>query len=270
MIDEIIVNSPALFLQNRRLKRKLTQDERILYSMIDLYLASYIGFNASSAEDACKSVNRFCERYEADLNIYIDAGTYPCQGTHNSIELSRTDYDLFLIASCLFTQHRFQIMRQLVSNLALTFNRVLSIGIGSGLELELIKGNCQSVDAYDVSISDFAKHHHSEVIFHEQLFRGSGKLYNAIIALELLEHLSEPYDLLELFFDSLEKRGVVVCTTAKNVPQFDHLYNFVDQKDFEAKVRHIGFSLEQTTVIPHNYHFYNIDANNVFYILRKH
>ncbi len=55
------------------------------------------------------------------------------------------------------------------------------------------------------------------------------KKYDTIFAIELLEHLENPYEIMESFGRSLKKDGRLIITTARNVPQFDHLFNFTDE-----------------------------------------
>ena len=61
----------------------------------------------------------------------------------------------------------------------------------------------------------------------------------------------------------------IICTTAKNIPQFDHLYNFKSQINFENKIKKIGFKIIFKKIILHNLDLQNIKSDNVFYIIKK-
>ena len=67
----------------------------------------------------------------------------------------------------------------------------------------------------------------------------------------------------------MKKNSRLVCTTAKNIPQFDHLYNFTSSADFEKKVKKIGFKIFYSNKIDHLYDLQKINSNNIFYILKK-
>ena len=88
--------------------------------------------------------------------------------------------------------------------------------------------------------------------------------------IELLEHLSEPYILLEKCQKVLSEKGKIFLTTATNIPQFDHLYNFeASHQDFEKKIQNMGLSISFMEEIPHQYITLDIGAKNRFYILEK-
>ena len=55
----------------------------------------------------------------------------------------------------------------------------------------------------------------------------------------------------------------------KNIPQFDHMYNFRSQKSFEKRIKKIGFKIFLKKIILHEDEFQKIGSNNVFYILKK-
>ena len=86
---------------------------------------------------------------------------------------------------------------------------------------------------------------------------------------ELLEHLDQPYAFLADCRESLSPGGQLVVTTAANVPQFDHKYNFVPDDEFERRAALLGLAVEHQRVIPHAYPRTDISARNVFYVLKK-
>ena len=83
----------------------------------------------------------------------------------------------------------------------------LFIGCGPGLEIELVKNKFQKLYAYDLSINKFLLDKHPSVHFNECYFTGQndGLRYDVIYMIELLEHLNEPYILLEKSKSPLRK-----------------------------------------------------------------
>ena len=101
----------------------------------------------------------------------------------------------------------------------------------------------------------------------EELYRPTpGRLHDAVYAIELLEHLDDPYAFLKDCRDSLAPGGRAIVTTATNVPQFDHRYNFVSDEEFERRAADLGLRLEHKRVIPHDYARTQIVARNAFYV----
>jgi hypothetical protein len=150
------------------------------------------------------------------------------------------------------------------------YGNCLIVGVGSGLELALLRDKFRNIDAYDLSISGFCKHRFSDLNLYEKKFGPPcERKYNHIYAIELLEHLECPYEILSYFSRSVKKHGSLIVTTVKNVPQFDHLYNFRNEYEFEKNVKSLGFDILCKEVIRHNYVFFDVDANNCLYVLRE-
>ena len=93
--------------------------------------------------------------------------------------------------------------------------------------------------------------------------------FDTIFLIEFLEHLRKPYDFLEKIYRSMKNNSKIICTTAKNIPQFDHLYNFISAKNFENKVKKIGFKIKFKEKIIHDLDMERINSDNIFYILQK-
>ena len=143
--------------------------------------------------------------------------------------------------------------------------------MGSGLELEIINkvNNRINVDAYDICITEFVSRFKNVFNVIEGEFKGSYSVYDHIIAIELLEHLEDPFKFLQLCYNSLRKEGVLATTTATNMPQFDHLYNFDDDNYFKGKVENIGYLISIKEDLPHSYMIKDLNAKNTWYLLKK-
>jgi SAM-dependent methyltransferase len=213
----------------------------------------------------------FIRSYNKDMKIFVLTGKYPLQTDANRSALGRFEYDIVLLFSCLFSEHRFRIM-QLINEQSSIVNCGLFIGCGPGLEIELVKSSIQKLYAYDLSINDFLLTKHPTVQFKEAYFTGEDDnlRYDSIYLIELLEHLSEPYVLLRQCQNVLSENGKIFLTTATNIPQFDHLYNFeASNQDFEEKIKKMGLSISFMEDIPHQFITLDIGAKNRFYILKK-
>ena len=230
------------------------------------FLERYVAFNQISQQATVASYMETVRRYVRDIRAFQATGKYPLEIEPGQRELGRTDYDLFLILTILVTRHRCAIMEEMMK-LSLP-GRPLVIGVCSGVELGFIQAP-EGGDAYDLHINSFARQTFPQWNFHEKWYSPHGPLYGAVYAIELLEHLDEPYAFVADCHKSLLPGGRLVATTAADVPQFDHRYNFVSDEDFEQRVGRLGFEVESKRLIPHEYAQTDIKARNVFYVLRR-
>ena len=236
------------------------------------FLEGYAVFNHITQEAALASYIETNRRYVSDIQAFTIAGKYPLEMNPQLEGLGRTDYDLSLIISILVAPHRRIIMEEIMKTSIP--GKPLVIGVGSGIELGFIQA-AEGGDAYDLYINVFARQLFPQWSFHEELYRPSDRRYEAVYAIELLEHLDNPYSLVADCAQSLVPGGRFVTTTASNVPQFDHRYNFVSDEDFEKRIVELGFEMESKRVIPHEYRLMGIrardalQARNVFYVFRK-
>ncbi len=243
----------------------LENSELILYDSIQSYLLDYLNFYNIDMENVFKIIKKFQENYSEDIKNYLETNKYPYQ-LNNHFEITRVEYDIVLISSVLLSQHRFNIIKtahdlKLIGDIAV-------IGIGSGIELEFLDSVKSKIEAYDLSISDFAKTRFSNAILYEKKFELNLKKYDCVLALELLEHLEDPFILINDIFNSLNEKGRFVFTTTTNVPQFDHLYDF-DNELLDKEVQKIGFKIIMKDKISHTAKFDKVNAYNTFYIVEK-
>lgn len=243
-----------------------------LYLKLDRYLEEYCTYAEISSECAAEMYFEFIRRYAQDLKRFSKEGCYPTQTERSATPISREEYDVFLIASCLLTPHRFRIMQlvhEQAKHVAGSGKQALVIGVGSGIELLLINGYFDSIMAYDLKVPHFARDRFKNVTFHEKHFAvREGQEFSAILMIELLEHLNQPVPLLRAAHKSLAVDGKILATTARNVPQFDHLFNFSDPDAFESAATKIGLEIDLKERIPHDYSLSKVDADNVFYVFR--
>lgn len=267
MINAISECFDPLRFQLKRRLRQLDEADRRLFDAIDDYLGHYCTYARVGPIEVAQMYMDFSERYMAHVKEFLETGLYPMD-SENASAISRIEYDVFLLCSPLLTTHRFKLM-ELVNTLPVAGDRCAIIGAGAGLEMMLLNKRYTYKCAYDLEISDFVGEFHQDWKLHEKPFEAFSDEFDAIFAVELLEHLEDPQVLLGQMHGALKKGGECHVTTAKNVPQFDHLFNFTSSREFEESVEAMGFSITRSKVVAHDYLFTEIDANNVYYTLVK-
>ncbi len=237
-----------------------------LAALVADYLEAYCrhyGFDAARAGAVC---NDFTERYLADLAAFRKTGKYP-RALGKPASVKRVEYDLMLVLSYLLAEHRFTILRQLGQKAIATPTVV--VGCGSGVELKVLTTTvgCPRIDAYDISLNEFGVAHNNGVAFHETTFTSAQGKYGQAIAIELLEHLERPFELLARLLDSVPA-GRIIFTTAHNLPQFDHVYNFADL-EVEEWLAKRGERAIAADKIVHRMIDGSTDIYNKFYIVER-
>lgn len=237
------------------------------YKKILTFFDSYIQFHQLELNYIIEVYLKFLKKYKNDCIEFVKTDKYPYLLSQDEGVISRQDYDLVLILSTLLTEHRFQIMENVYCT---NCNDTLVIGIGPGIELLFINGG-KNIDAYDLEISDWLKKCFPSINFFEKIYsKKVKKKYNTIYLIELLEHLENPYNLLEDCFESLYKNGELRLTTATNIPQFDHKYNFeLSHIHFEKKLNEMGFYIKNKAVIKHKLKNNKFDSYNHYYTIIK-
>lgn len=244
----------------------VSESARLVRSVVADYLEGYAMFNGISPMEAIASYGGVVRRYVSDIRAFVETNKYPIELIANQPALSRSDYDLFLMLTILSTKHRCAVMEEILQFPAT--GKVLVLGVGSGVELALIGANADG-DAYDLYINPFARSAFPTWHFCENLYQPIGQHYDSVYAIELLEHLDQPYAFLADCHASLAPGGRLLVTTATNVPQFDHRFNFASDDEFEQRAGAVGFVVEHKRIIPHAYPRTEIGARNVFYSLTR-
>lgn len=242
-----------------------------LFDLLVSFIDQYIGYHKLSPKAVAKSYKSFIRSYNKDARLFSETGKYPLELDANRAEPLRTDYSIILLLSTLLTAHRFRIM-QLVRDTAIKDAKGLFVGCGPGLEIELLHKQIGKIVAYDLVLDDFLDvHFKDKVTFKADYFDGSGdEKYDCIYLIEILEHLIDPYELLEKCKRVLSAKGKIYLTTATNIPQFDHLYKFPKAHvDFDNRIKDMGLRIEMSEEIVHNYITKSIGSMNKFYILTQ-
>jgi len=222
-----------------------------------------------SESEVIESYKNFIESYNSYMKSFLKTNKYPFELEGNVDSLDRNSYDIILLMSIIVTKHRLRIMEYLQENLEQKFNNGLIIGCGPGFEIAELKDQFESFDAYDISINNILLEMEG-VNFHEEYFDGlSDKKYDRVYLIEILEHMKDPFELLESSKKVLSPSGQIICTTATNIPQFDHYYNFSkDHVHFESQLKSMGLHILDMENVVHNYFTVNVESKNRIYRLK--
>jgi len=240
-----------------------------LYDKLIAYADAYIVHHKLTPKEVSKSYLSFIKEYNKDARLFDETGQYPLELDADRGEPSRTAYSIILLLSTLLTFHRLRIM-QLIQNKTELGEAGLFIGCGPGLEIDLVRSKFTKLVAYDLTLDPFLRgYYFDSVDFRNAYFEGNGKeKYSHIYLIELLEHLADPYEILINCKKVLDEKGQLFLTTATNIPQFDHLYNFpADHMEFDEKLMEMGYSILYSEDIVHDYMTKSIGSANKFYIL---
>lgn len=268
-ILDSLLKDRFLFVCYENIPQEFSKSE--LYLIILNYLHEYVTYNLLDINTlSCYYLN-FIKSYNEDCKEFSKTQMYPYNRNHEIQHLSREEYDIILILSTLFTSHRFRIMKIIYDFKYSERDKSLFLGSGSGLELYLTYGKIGSSYAFDLTFNKFLTSYFANIKFHTELFDNQFiNFFELIFAIELLEHLQDPYELISKCYNALSYNGKLFLTTATNIPQFDHLYNFsANHEKLEKFVKQIGFSILFKETIKHNLSKVDIGSANHFYILIK-
>jgi 2-polyprenyl-3-methyl-5-hydroxy-6-metoxy-1,4-benzoquinol methylase len=171
------------------------------------------------------------------------------------LHVSRDHYDISLLLSIAFTNHRFEIMQQLeafVAGCEGDGGRIVSIGTGTGYEIERIARGLPDdwrIESYDIEESVQADARAlldyfgvaRPVTWGREFPLEAGRpdlngRYDAIVMCELLEHLPDPAAALRTARVCLKPSGRMFVTMAVNVAQEDHVYWYPDIRSCRAQI----------------------------------
>jgi hypothetical protein len=253
MIEEVCRLDRRMRLEHRALLAS-GEANQALVARIDAYLDRYCRASGITPEQIVESCFRFVTRYASDLENFLRTRKYPHQLPDSlAYRPTRSEYDLALMLSTVLTVPRHGIMRWLFEQ-DQDLGETLSIGVGSGLELDLVRSRVSCVTAYDPEIQPFCLQEFREARFIEREFAPeAGQSYDTVLLIELLEHLERPYDLLTQCVAELRPNGRMLVTLATNLPQFDHLFNFEVPKEFEARAARLGMDVVSRQTLYHSF-----------------
>jgi SAM-dependent methyltransferase len=184
------------------------------------------------------------------------------------LEVDRRVYDLGLLLSIVFTNHRFEIIQQLkrfLHSFPEAMGRIASIGAGPGYEIKLIAAALPGwkIESYDTSLeaqrraARFLDFFQVRVPVHfEDVFpfdAPAPKLrhqYDAIVLCEILEHLIDPSAALRAVRECLRPDGKAFVTMAINIAQEDHVFLYPDIASCRSQLAGNGFRVVSEWIAP--------------------
>lgn len=269
VIDKLRSANRLFEILHDRLKVNEVFDEK-LFRKLDDFTRNYLDFHKLEVDVAGEHYMDFIKSYNKDLRAFAKEGKFPLEIDPERKGPGRIPYNIILLFSCLFNPHRFRIM-QLIDDKVEMAKQGLFVGCGPGLEIDLIADKLVKSVAYDLSLDSFLESKFESVDFRNYYFDGSEEeRYDAVFLIEILEHLSDPYDLLINCHKVMNKGANLFLTTATDIPQFDHLYNFqADHTEFDKTITEIGFKVIFEEVIMHQQLTQKVNAQNKFYIIEK-
>jgi hypothetical protein len=205
----------------------------------------------------------------AQLQDRFDADPRPGTLGDPGSPIDRDVYNLSLLLSIVFTNHRFEIMQHLKEFLAgcsEDSGRIASIGTGTGYELERMVSLLPSaweIESYDIDESVQAEARAFLHFFgvHRPIRWGRefplkdppaefGGRYQAIVMCELLEHLQDPAAALAAVRDCLHPDGRVFATMAINIAQEDHVYLYPGIDSCRTQIQNAGLQTVSEWITP--------------------
>lgn len=265
----MLENSRFFDVQYTKLLENYSIDDKVLKILIN-HFVSYVSYFSLSDEQVSAKHMEFLNEYSLHLREFEKTGKFPYQNKMKTRK-KRLDYDIPLLCSTFLSYPRYCIFETLHNKINLGQEQnVLVVGVGPGIELATIKDTAKDTLAYDTDITVFIQKTFPGVRFVKESFvYKPDKLYHRIILMELLEHLQNPGNLLIETMKSLKPEGRIHFTTAVNVPQFDHLYNFaLNDKNIEKWLLTNACEIEYKMEIPHNYSI-DVKAYTCYYIIKR-
>jgi 2-polyprenyl-3-methyl-5-hydroxy-6-metoxy-1,4-benzoquinol methylase len=261
------------------------QRDEILFSSIGLVQANYGAEVDACAEEILGYLSHrgLADPMESYLQCHADllalsgqfdrTGRYPARRYSEVVALDRELYNLRLLMSYVTTNHRFELLKCLIDFLRCPVaadRDILSIGVGTGYEVKLMREHLPQADAWRISAcdnSDEALAYARDLLtyfglptdclwaqtFPLETAQGiapyAGR-FGKIVLCEVLEHLEDPDQALDNVKIALHPQGHLFLTMAINLPQEDHIYLYESVEQARAQVRRHGFRIEQELATP--------------------
>jgi 2-polyprenyl-3-methyl-5-hydroxy-6-metoxy-1,4-benzoquinol methylase len=272
MLNDILALDKRLAIANQRL-RSTFPDYRFVHEFIDSHLQAYATYYNLGVDKVIEHNNHFARVYARHLETFQENGLYPCE-YHDQAVVDKRCYDIALILSCITNSARYEIVHNLAASIKkIDTQTICIIGAGAGIELALIKQFAPhtQITAYDLAIDEFVKKQFSKFTLKQENFLAADmtKPYDIIFAIELLEHVAHYERIIQKAWQCLKRKGQLICTTATDMPQFDHVYNFEDIELFKTEVFKTGFSIAEHRQFRQQHSFHGIEAKNDWFVLDK-
>ncbi len=269
MLDVLTRQCLPVRFQLPLIQDSLTPEQQRVFASLAAHFEAYCAHHALVPDQVCRDYTGWLEAFSGHLRRYIASGLYPVE-YRDGFTCGRIVYDLCLMLSTLVTRHRFRLMEKVAALPGQPAGRALVLGVGAGLELALLEPRWGALSGFDMQLDEFVRRRFPQVTFHDRLPKEGS--FDGIFAIELLEHLADPYGFLARLAGLLRPgSGRLVVTTARNIPQWDHLHNFHDPRLFRQAIAALGWRVVAEEIIPHRFQheFSGFEADNGFFVLER-
>lgn len=262
LVDEVARRSPLLgrsastvfALHGRKLGRRADE------------ILSFVEQEFAGRDFAAIYVERVREIALMQERFFKDPGRHTLGAPDTPV--SRDAYNLALLLSILFSNHRFEIMEQLDAYLELIradSGRIASVGAGTGYELKRMAGRLEGwrIEGYEIDadaratalrlLEHYGAAERVELHTAFPLDRPEPEragTYNGMVLCEILEHLSDPAAALNVCRTYIKPGGYLFATMAVNLAQEDHIYLYPDAASCRTQLRDCGYSILHEWIAP--------------------
>jgi len=216
------------------------------------FLVALVERLSLAEEEALGRYVAFVRRRIEETRSFQETGRYRYQtAAQAQAALDRkTEEDLLLalVFSYVLAPHRYALLRAAADYAAeyvAAGDRCLHLGVGCGMETDLLDRRRALVEAYDpgehsglclelLGVSDRVMYRQQEYQFTEE------RRFQHVVLVELLEHVDDPLSYLEGVHRVLEPGGTCLATFALRMPQPDHVYLFDSVSAARRLVRAAG------------------------------
>ena len=128
------------------------------------------------------------------------------------------------------------------------------VGVGTGFYSNLILRNSKNINGVGYDVSDASMEFSRKLLRarkvedrfnrRKELFPGKEVIqFDAIVCIELLEHLEDPQELICKFYNSLKKNGKALISAALNAPNRDHIYLYREIGEVAEQIKNAGLTI---------------------------
>ncbi|CAN5313049.1 hypothetical protein BH11MYX1_BH11MYX1_23500 [soil metagenome] len=185
-----------------------------------------------------------------------------------TVRVSRDDYDIALLLSIVFTNHRYELvskLRAFAEFVRRPQGRIASIGMGTGYELVALARMLKrwTIEGYDTdpAAHDSARRalahfkiatpvslcHEFPLSIPRADLMGA---YDALVLCEVLEHLEAPLAALRCVRACLSETGAAFVTMAVNIAQEDHVYWYPDIESCRRQIADAELVVTTEWIVP--------------------
>lgn len=250
----------------------LAQSARTVFSMNGTRLGPVAGeiLEFAGAHYGSDCISAYVKRVRSlnELQARFDAEPSVETLGDEKAPLDRDQYDISLLLSIVFCNHRFEIfsrLREYLDFIGRPQGRMAAVGMGTGYEMVLAARRLRRwrIEGYDTDAQCRATARAAlsyfnvgtPVVFGERFplekpersFIGQ---YDGIVCCELMEHLRNPLSALRTLREYMSETGSLFVTMAVRIAQEDHVYLYEDLDSCRDQLKEAGLKSLVEIVVP--------------------